>query len=136
KMYLNLFYLFMSELDVLVTTTNFNMKYWKEALNNRGLTIEYEIIENTAGKIFEEYDATLESKSDKEFTIGFSGRYTDWKNWPLAVEITEQLNSILGEKLKVNMAVGCLDDRSLKETKEMFAYLSELLGKRFEGNIN
>ncbi len=34
------------------------------------------------------------------------------------------------------MAVGCLDDKAEKETKEMFEKLSQLLGDRFKGKIN
>lgn len=47
-----IFFFFMRELDTLVTTTEFNMKYWNEALEKREFTLDYRIIENTAGEVF------------------------------------------------------------------------------------
>ena len=131
-----IFYFFMRELNMLVTTTEFNMKYWKEALNKREFLLDYRIIENTAGELFEVYDDSLNVKDEKKLIIGFAGRYCDWKNWPLAVEISEKLNDIIGSRLEVKMAVGCLDEKALKETKLMFQRLDEVLGCRFDGKIN
>lgn len=130
------FFFFMKELDVLVTTTEFNMKYWQEALQNRNFKMDFKVIENTAGELFETYDDTKENKDDSKLIIGFAGRYAEWKNWPLAVEISEKLNDILGENLEVRMAVGCLDKDSEKETQKMFKQLKNMLGNRFKGNIN
>lgn len=133
-----IFYFCMSELNILVTTTKFNMDYWKTEIQSRGLTLDFKIIENTAGPLFELYDEkrAKQNLDTDTIVIGFAGRYCDWKNWPLAIEICSKLNEILGEKLYVKMAVGCLDKNSLKETKAMFNYLYGLLGKRFEGKIN
>src|SRR5699024_10828372 len=132
----NIFFFFISELDVMVTTTKFNMRYWKSAVKEKGLSVDFKVIENTAGKLFETYDKRFEKNNNECLTIGFAGRYTDWKNWPLAVEISEKLNEQLGEKLLVKMDVGCLDDKAEKEMKTMFEKLSNLLGHRFEGKIN
>jgi len=131
-----IFYFFITELDTLVTTTEFNMKFWKKSLDERGFELNYKIIENTAGKLFEEYDSNFKKEHGDSCVIGFAGRYCGWKNWPLAVEISKELNKTLGEKLKVKMAVGCLDDKSLADTKVMFKKLKNLLGNRFDGNIN
>ena len=132
----NIFYFFMKELDVLVTTTNFNMKHWKSALKKKNLSLKYSIIENTAGKLFEVFDNNLDHIDSEYLTIGFSGRFADWKNWPLAVEISKKLNDIIGDRLKVKMTVGCLDSTSLIKTQEMFEYLNSLLNDRFIGEIN
>lgn len=131
-----LFVFFMKELNVLVTTTEFNMGYWKKALHNKCYPDRFKIIENTAGELFETYDSSKERENDGKFVIGFAGRYADWKNWPLAVEISEKLKEKLKDDLVVKMAVGCLDEKSLKETKKMFQYMSGLLGNNFEGQIN
>ncbi|KYG30615.1 glycosyltransferase [Alkalihalobacillus trypoxylicola] len=131
------FHFFMKELDVLVTTTKFNMNYWKEAMEQRNQFVEYKVIENTAGEIFESYDNQLENlKPDKSIVIGFAGRYCDWKNWPLAVEICKKLNDELGNKLHVKMAVGCLDDKAKHDTQNMFDNLKSILGERFQGLVN
>lgn len=127
---------FLKETNILVTTTEFNMKHWKKALETKGIQLEYRVIENTAGKLFENYDELLKKRDDKTLAIGFAGRYTDWKNWPLAVEISEKLNYILGNKLKVTMAVGCLDEKALEKTKKMFNCMKKTFGNRFDGKIN
>lgn len=131
-----LFCFFMKELNILVTTTEFNMKFWKKAIETKGIQLDYRIIENTAGELFEYYDETLEKSDDKTLTIGFAGRYTEWKNWPLAVEISEKLNSMIGNKLNVNMAVGCLDKKAIKKTKNIFDHLEKTFSTRFDGKIN
>lgn len=131
-----LFIFFMKELNTLVTTTEFNMEHWKQALKGKGYPKNFTIIENTAGELFETYDSSRKKKDDDKFVLGFAGRYSKQKNWPLAVEISEKLKEEIGDNLVVKMAVGCLDDLSLKATKEMFNYMSNLLGENFEGQIN
>ncbi|TCI58788.1 glycosyltransferase family 4 protein [Exiguobacterium sp. SH3S1] len=132
-----LFVYFMNQLDLLVTTTEYNMNSWKIALKNQKLE-KFLVIPNTAGGEFEEFDENLkkEKRTDGKFVVGFAGRYCDWKNWPLSVEIVEKLNERINEDLKVKMAVGCLDKASLTSTQEMFRYLEEMLKDRFEGKIN
>ncbi len=131
-----IFFFFMSKLDMLVTTTEFNMKYWKEALEKKGFVLNYRIIENTAGKLFESYDELFNVEDQEKLTIGFAGRYCSWKNWPLAVEISKKLNNILGAEINIKMAVGCLDKNAMRETNKMFQELDETFGARFEGKIN
>lgn len=131
-----LFCFFMKDLNILVTTTEFNMEFWKNAIETKGIQLEYKVIENTAGELFEQYDESIKKSDDKILTIGFAGRYTEWKNWPLAIEISEKLNFIVGNKLKVNMAIGCLDKNALEKTKKMFYRMENTFGNRFDGKIN
>ncbi|MDX8047124.1 glycosyltransferase [Gracilibacillus sp. S3-1-1] len=130
------FLFFMKELDVLVLTTQFNSKYWKEAIEKKELNMKFQVIENTAGKLFEEYNTVINKDQTEDIVIGFAGRYTEWKNWPLAVGICEKLDEKLKGKFRVRMAVGCLDEKSSKETRLMFDKLKHLLGDRFNGQIN
>ncbi|MGM0843663.1 MAG: NAD-dependent epimerase/dehydratase family protein [Bacillota bacterium] len=136
NLFKRVFKFFIKELDVLVTTTEFNLKYWKAAVDNRRGLLDFRVIENTAGELFETYDNDISKRNEESLVIGFAGRYCDWKNWPLAVEISKKLNEILGEKLNVKMAVGCLDAKAELETKRMFEELYNLLGNRFKGEIN
>lgn len=132
-----IFFFFMKELNTLVTTTEYNHQHWKSALEDKGISINYRVIENTAGELFEEYDENLETdKNNNELYIGFVGRYTGWKNWPLAEEIISKLVVELDGKFVVKMAVGCLDEQSLNETKNMFKRMEKLLGSNFIGMIN
>lgn len=131
-----IFFCSMKELNTLVTTTKLNMKDWKNALDEKGININYEVIENTAGEIFEKIDKSKLKQSDDTINISFAGRYNDVKNWPLALEISERLEHLLKDRLIVNMAVGCLDEKSENETIKMFNYMESLLGERFVGKIN
>nr|WP_245733257.1 glycosyltransferase family 4 protein [Salipaludibacillus aurantiacus] len=136
KIIKQIFHFFLKELDVLVTTTEFNMRYWKNAIQSRGMNLECKVIENTAGELFETYNERFHKINTGSLVIGFAGRYTEWKNWPLAVEICKLLNKELKDKLYVKFAVGCLDEWSKVETKKMFDDLYKVLGNRFEGVIN
>lgn len=136
RLFKYLFFFFMKELDTLVTTTKINLEHWENALKKRNLVLTYKIIENTAGELFETYDNSLENSEQKKFTIGFAGRYTDWKNWPLAVDIAKKLNKMTEGNIEVKMSIGCLDDESLKDTELMYKKLHTLLGDRFQGEIN
>src|SRR5699024_2539115 len=97
--------------------------------------IEYKVIENTAGDIFETYDQTQEGNENK-LVISFAGRYSEQKNWPLAVEISEMLNEVLGDDLKVIMVVGCLDEKSEIKANKMLSKLTEKLGSKLHSQIN
>lgn len=136
NLFKKIFFFFMEELNILVTTTNFNIKYWKEALEANNLSLNYKVIENTPGEIFEVFDPNLVVSNKNVYTVGFSGRYHEVKNWPLAMEISEKLNNELNKKVKIRMNIGCLDNQSLIETKKMFKKMKGLLGDRFIGKIN
>lgn len=131
-----IFYFFMNELNILVTTTEFNMSYWKKATESKRFSMKYRIIENTAGELFETFDEALNKQNQNKITVGFAGRYANWKNWPLAVEISEKLNKRLGDRLYVKMAIGCLDEKALINTKLMYKKLKQTLGNKFDGKIN
>lgn len=131
-----IFCFFLKELNMLITTTEFNMKHWKDAIQSRDLSLNFKIIENTAGQLFESYNEEFHKGDSDNLIIGFAGRYCDVKNWPLAVEICKKLNDVLGEKLYVKMAVGCLDAKAQKETEDMFDSLNAIMESRFDGVIN
>lgn len=130
-----IFFFFLKELDILVTTTKFNHELWAEGIQKANLSVKTEIIENTAGELFEFYDSSLEEATDG-FTVGFAGRYTDWKNWPLAVDISKKLYTKFGDKVKIKMAIGCLDQDALNQTQRMYDELTSVLGDQFTGLIN
>lgn len=136
KFFRFIFFESMKYLNTLVTTTNFNSNSWNQALTSKKIELNYVVISNTAGKMFEVYDYAREKDVDDNFTVGFSGRYTEWKNWPLAVDISKKLKEKLNNNVKIKMAVGCLDEESKQETEKMFKYLENIFGDKFEGEIN
>lgn len=131
-----LFYFFMKDLNMLVTTTEFNKYYWEKNLKQKNYKMEIRVIANTAGELYEILDEQLLKKNDNSITVGFAGRYANWKDWPLAVDISKKLNQELGNKVKIKMVVGCIDSESLKNTNKMFNDLQGVLGDRFEGKVN
>src|SRR5690606_23136646 len=94
--------------------------------------LDIAVIQNTAGGNF----GLVDDRSKGEgVRVGFAGRFCDWKNWPLAESIIEGLEAEVSD-LKVRMAVGCLDDVSMKYTESMFCRVKNLIGERFRGDIN
>nr|WP_214849983.1 glycosyltransferase family 4 protein [Exiguobacterium sp. s138] len=131
-----IFYLFLKNTDLLITTTEYNKLDWEKALKNRNsFRGEIKVIENTAGDLFEKFDDMKKIKITDEYVIGFAGRYCDWKNWPLAVEIIEKVYRDT-KNVKVKMAIGCLDKTSEKETIEMFKKIEKITNGNFDGYIN
>jgi len=131
----SLFHLFFNELDGFITTTQYNMNYWKKGLKQKKYDTSSNVIENTAGELFEIYDESKE-KLGERLVIGFEGRYSEQKDWPLAVEICRRLNNVIPNQFEVWMAVGCLDEKSKVITKRMFLEVQKLLGDDFKGKIN
>lgn len=136
RFFKGLFYFFMKDLNVLLTTTDFNMYYWEKIQKKKGLNFKTKVIENTGGKTYEKINMDLLDKNNDTITVGFAGRYADWKNWPLAVEISKKLNDVFPNKVQIKMAVGCINKYSYNQTNQMFNEMNELLGNRFEGMIN
>ncbi|SHE87672.1 Glycosyltransferase involved in cell wall bisynthesis [Atopostipes suicloacalis DSM 15692] len=127
----------MNELDILITTTQFNMNYWQAALEKWNISLDdYKIIENTAGEYFENYDENYVSPYRDKLVLGFVGRWNYVKNWPLAKEIALTTNEKLGDSLIVKMAISCDDEEAEKEAKHLFSQLEEQMGGRFQGAIN
>ncbi|PTL37920.1 glycosyltransferase [Alkalicoccus saliphilus] len=132
-----IFYVFLRKLDVLVTTTDRNKELWENDLKKfrYGRKLEYRVIENTAGNLFEGGEEQTPN-TDGKLHVGFAGRYVDWKNWPLALEISRLLSEKLPGEIKVSMAVGCFEPHTYEEAENMFAEMKALLGDDFHGRIN
>lgn len=121
-------------LDVLITTTQFNANSWKEANEKKNIHLNYTVIENTAGEIYETLDETRVAENDY-LTVGFAGRMCDWKGWPLAEKICTE-TARLAPDTHYKMCVSCFDDTAKKEAEDMFGRMSALHGDKFEGKIN
>lgn len=122
-------------LDMLITTTEFNKVSWKEANEEKHIHLAYKVIGNTAGDIYESIDMTKIPENRDYLTIGFAGRYCDWKGWPLAEEICKKVNS-KSPKTHFSMMVGCFDEKDEINTQKMFDRMTALYGDRFNGKIN
>lgn len=130
----NVFHISFKYLDTLITTTEFNKKCWKSANKKKNIAIKYKVIANTAGEIYESIDKT-KLKSNNYLTVGFAGRYCDWKDWPLAEKICYEINK-QNTSVHFLMCISCHDIKSKTEALQMFKRLKNKLGNRFIGNIN
>lgn len=124
-------------LDFLILTTHLNFSYWEPIAKKANKNLRLKVIENTAGPLFEKSAANVNVQPIKnKLVVGFAGRYCDWKNWPLALEISKSLLNIYGDDFHVHAVAGCLDEKSKKEANAMFNSFKEVLGDNFFGYIN
>lgn len=121
-------------LDVLITTTRFNMEQWQMANERKKISVSYKVIGNTAGEIYESIDETRISKNSY-LTIGFSGRMCEWKGWDLAEKIACKINEIIPD-IHCKMYISCLAEGDQKQTSQLFQRMKTVYGDRFEGKIN
>ncbi len=129
------FYNGFKKTNTLITTTKFNKEQWSNDLIKRNINVEYEVIENTAGKMFEFYDKEKKRNYDK-FTVSFAGRYAKWKNWPLAFKITSKLHKKFNGKISVQMSIAVNSEKQRLEVKEIFQKFYDKMNNSFSGFIN
>lgn len=128
-----------------VTTTNVNMLNYKNFYNNfSDYEEKFEVIFNTAGKKFDNYDIDKREKvretlgiNNNSLVLGFCGRYSEQKNWPLAKEIIKLCDENIN---LLNFVVILGTDGSDIENKEATKYLQELISEvgknKLKGFIN
>lgn len=135
--YLRIFRFCLPAFDTLVVTTDLNHSLWSSYLTQQKVSQQLKVIYNTPGSLFEQ-DAPTDAvdSNSNGLTIGFAGRYCDWKNWPLAEDIIAEVESRSASEFHYSMAVGCLDNEAAQATKYMFSQLGQSLGERFDGKVN
>lgn len=115
----------------IILTTNANKKLYEDILNiNKN---KLDVIYNTAGEIFEEYDdkKRIANREKLKFSVNdkvvmFAGRFSKDKNWTLALDIVKELPS----NTKVIIALGSnkTPDNILR-CKEFIETLEDYAGK-------
>lgn len=121
----------------IITTTNVNLKNYKKNYSKfNNFRHKFEVIYNTAGFKFDSYcnEAKEEIRKELEISknskvIGFCGRYSIQKNWPLAKEIIEKIREKY-ENIIFILILGT--DGSEKENTQAFNFISEI--KNIVGN--
>lgn len=107
-------------IDKLITTTFFNYELWP-------LSVDKKIcIYNTISNYFEHFDHTknklLREKhkiATDMVTIGFSGRFTYFKNWPFVLQLIEKLvDNNVNFHLIISFAVNRNDSREVEELQK------------------
>lgn len=104
--------LLFKQIDKFITTTNKNYEDWNRYLKSDKITSIY----NTSFTCFEN-KADI-SKREKQFLkIGFSGRYCEIKDWPLAEEICLNLSKY--NQIHIAMAIGTFNEKDVKEVNNL-----------------
>lgn len=122
----------LKEADKIVLTTKLNMELWKENLSNKELMV----IHNSPSPQFENALANSSANhielNKKKFTIGFAGRYSSIKNWPLVIRICEKIvdNNL---DIRVNIAVSAYTENEKKALNQFCIDIEKILGNE---NLN
>jgi glycosyltransferase involved in cell wall biosynthesis len=136
---------FIKKADKIITTTTVNkenyMKYLPKYDNYKD---KFQVIYNTAGEKFDYYHdsqrdlvrKSLNIKSD-DYVIGFCGRYSEQKNWPLAYEIIKSCNQKLGNLVYMIIIGTDNTETNKREAGKFSEDIKELVGEdRVKSYIN
>ena len=134
----NIFLYCMRYMDALVTTTQYNMNFWSDAIHKKypNKQFWFSVIENTAGSVYEQYNS--QKKKFDRFTVGFAGRYCDWKDWQLA----EKICMLIHEKnlnIRFDMAIGTINNTEKNYIAEINTFINRMqrmCGNNFIGRID
>lgn len=121
----------------IIFTTNINKQRWEEALNGRRYDTKFHVINNVLDSIWFQRDSTSISKDEQsQLTIGFAGRYVDWKRWDTVEEICDKIRGIEGVKVYVAISY---DKGNTTSEEAMYTYIKKLkyiLNDRIEILVN
>ncbi|WP_018175302.1 MULTISPECIES: glycosyltransferase family 4 protein [unclassified Thioalkalivibrio] len=126
------------DLDAMVCTTELNRRYWEPIVRQVDGALRIQVIGNPAGPAYEGLGprGPRRDAAGGRLVVGFSGRYADWKDWPLAVEIVRRVEERVPGVVEWHMAVGCSETSELRAVEAMFRALEGGLGQRFVGEVN
>lgn len=113
-----------------VVTTEMNKKNYINLYKKyHKYSNKFKVIYNTGGKLYNEYNSNLRNEMRKklkikknEFVIGFCGRFSEQKNWPMSKEIIDRLSTNIDVKFIVVIGT----DGSEKNYNEVINFLQEL----------
>ncbi len=125
---------FCKKFDKLVTTTHnngfnyINLNYIKDES-------KHEVIPNAAGYIFDSYENEKRDIIRKkygiqkeEIVLGFSGRQADAKNWPLAIDIIDNLNKEYNFKVCISLGTN-KTQKNIEEANETINKIKNIIGE-------
>lgn len=115
----------------IVTTTEINKRNYSNIYQKYAkYRDKFEVVYNTAGKLYDDYHENLREISrneleinDEDLVVGFCGRYSEQKNWPLAKEIIKKCNEVF-ENICFIICLGT--DGSENENKKAKKFISEI----------
>jgi len=122
----------LKKVDALITTTKLNASYWQEHTKKR-----IQVIPNMISEEFGPFDPSVRERFRLEYgtkdslVLGFAGRMTEVKNWPLALEIVKNLRQRTRHFfVAVAMGVYKSSTREKQQAIEFVKNLSSIVGDR------
>lgn len=111
---------------VLLTTTEFNRRLWKEGSSLKRI----EKISNTISESFDSFDPQKREKTagEQSFTIGLAGRICEEKNWPFAVRLIEMMAE-KGLKFRVSLVLSVFEKGDDEKVRSIVEGISAAIGK-------
>ena len=126
-----------SHLEYIITTTHYNKTLYLQDLS---IKTKVEVIPNTAGSEFEEYDSSLRSYFREKYNIketnlviSFCGRVSEDKNWPLAIQLIKELHLI--KKYEIKVALCLATDNSSENKNEAIKIINEFEETLGDNNV-
>jgi glycosyltransferase involved in cell wall biosynthesis len=98
----------LARIDMLLTTTEINRTAWKGFLNRESITV----VPNLVDEIYEHYsekerdDYRRQLGIENKVVLGFAGRMTKVKNWPMALKIIDYINGRFPD-ICFSVAISC-----------------------------
>lgn len=124
----------MRSMNDIICTTKTNARLWSTYMKICEDAII--VIPNAVSDVFIWTEGDSRQSRPYDISIGFAGRYCDWKNWPLAEEIVSVLNKDSKYSFSIDMAIGVMSKGERDQVEELFSRMSKLIGDRFNGSIN
>ncbi len=122
----------LKKVNTLITTTKLNASYWQEHIKRR-----IQVIPNMISEEFGPFDPSVRERSRSEYgtkdslVLGFAGRMTEVKNWPLALEIVKSLRRKTTDFfVAVAMGVYTHSCREKQQAIEFAKALNSIIGDR------
>jgi len=120
------------KMNCVITTTFYNARKWQKAVN-----VPIKVVPNTVSEIFGQFNEIKRKEIrnangiKNSFVIGFAGRMTGLKNWPLAIEIVKRFKRT-GSNFYVALALGVnlLSETEKQQAVQLVYELRSLLGNR------
>lgn len=113
-----MFKLFAKQIDCVVCTTEVNKHLWERVQEKKRIKVIY----NSVSAEFQQNINNIVRQENELLCIGFAGRVTDFKDWPLCLRICQSIKD-RGVKFRVSCVMSAYTE---EEKNEMQGYIQEL----------
>lgn len=120
----------MKHAKALITTTEFNKNLW----DKEGIKCDIRVIPNTISASFDHYDESIRFAmrnqygiKEEEFIIGFAGRISEEKDWPIVPKLIQALHDA-NLKFKVALVLSTYENRDQQIVESITKGITDVIG--------